>query len=508
MHSLLEMRGIVKHFPGVLANDRVDFTVEKGEVHALLGENGAGKSTLMNVLYGLYEADEGTIRFRDEDVRIRSPRDAIALGIGMVHQHFMLIPALTVVENVVLGSKDNGKVLDLHKAAEKISELAEQYSMKMDPFSLVEGLTVGQQQRLEILKALYRGAELLILDEPTAVLTPQEVEGLFRMIRTFTSEGRTVIFISHKLKEVMEISDRVTVLRLGRVAHTLDTPDTDPKELARLMVGRDIDLSCEKFSCADNEELLSVTDLCARGDKGIEVLNNLSLTIKKGEILGIAGVDGNGQDEFVEVLTGLRKASSGSIRLEDLEITGKSPRQILKSGVSHIPADRHIRGMIADMNVVENLMLMRYCDPPFSRPFQLQWKTIENRAETLVQEFQIKTPGIKVPMATLSGGNQQKVVVGREIERDPKLLIAMHPVRGLDIGATEYIHERIVAQRDRGCAVLLISTELEEIIELSDRIAVMYEGEIMGIVDCSCVSVEQLGLMMAGHRWEEISELQ
>ncbi len=506
MRPVLEMKGIVKRFPGVLANDNVDLSVEKGEVHALLGENGAGKSTLMNILYGMYEADEGTILFREKHVRIRGPRDAIALGIGMVHQHFMLVPALTVVENVILGMKENKKVLDLKQAADRIRELAERYSMKIEPFTLVEELTVGQQQRLEILKALYRGAELLILDEPTAVLTPQEVVGLFGMIRTFTDEGRTVIFISHKLKEVMEISNRVTVLRQGRLAHTLDTAGSSPRELARLMVGRDIDLSCEKFSCIDNEELLRMEGVCADSDKGNQVLKQLSITIRKGEILGIAGVDGNGQDELAEVLTGLRKISSGSISIGGVEIGNRPPREILHQGVSHIPADRQLRGMIGDMNVLENLMLMRYADPPFARRFHLNWKTIEARAETLVEEFQVKTPGIKVPMATLSGGNQQKVVLGREIERDPRLLIAMHPVRGLDIGATEYIHNRIIGQRDKGCAVLLISTELEEILELSDRVAVMYEGEIMGVVDCSCVTVEQLGLMMAGHRWEETGD--
>ncbi|WP_020612976.1 ABC transporter ATP-binding protein [Sediminispirochaeta bajacaliforniensis] len=506
MSPVLEMNGIVKRFPGVLANDHVDLRVEKGEVHALLGENGAGKSTLMNVLYGMYEADEGDIRFKDQEVHVKGPGDAIALGIGMVHQHFMLVPALTVVENVILGMKDNGKVLDLKAAAEKITALAERYAMKIEPFALVGEMSVGQQQRLEILKALYRGAELLILDEPTAVLTPQEVKGLFNMIRAFTSEGRTVIFISHKLKEVMAISDRVTVLRSGKVAHTLHTSDTDPKELARLMVGREIDLSCEKFSCADNKEVLRMEGVCAENEKGMAVLKELNLTIREGEILGVAGVDGNGQDELAEVLTGLRRVTSGTITMNEKDITNASCRHILNQGVSHIPADRQLRGMIGDMNVVENLLLMRYHDRPFAKPFHLDWKRIERRAETLVKEFQVKTPGIKVPMATLSGGNQQKVVLGREIERNPKLLVAMHPVRGLDIGATEYIHKRIIEQRDRGCAILLISTELEEILELSDRIVVMYEGEIMGSVDCSCVTIEQLGLMMAGHRWEEVAD--
>jgi general nucleoside transport system ATP-binding protein len=504
--AVLEMRQIVKQFPGVLANDHVDLTVLSGEVHALLGENGAGKSTLMNILYGMYEANSGSISFQGKEVHIRGSRDAIALGIGMVHQHFMLIPALSVVENVILGMKGNGAVLDLKKAADAISALAQKYSMDIQPFDIVEKLTVGQQQRLEILKALYRGAELLILDEPTAVLTPQEVIGLFRMIRQFTSEGRTVIFISHKLKEVMEISDRVTVLRSGKLAHTLETRDTDPGELARLMVGREISLGCEKFSCEDNEELLRLESVSVLSEKGLPLLQDLSFTIKKGEILGIAGVDGNGQDELAEVLTGLRKATAGSALMEGRDLLNLDPRGILACGVSHIPADRHLRGMVGDMSVEENLMLMRYRDPPYSKRHWLNWKQIHQGANKLVKEFQIKTPGIDVPMVTLSGGNQQKVVLGREIERNPKLLIAMHPVRGLDIGATEYIHQRIIEQRDNGTAVLLISTELEEILELSDRVAVMYEGRIMGIVECSCVSVEQLGLMMAGHQWEEIGD--
>jgi ABC-type uncharacterized transport system ATPase subunit len=502
MSAFLQMKGISKQFPGVLANDNVNFEVEKGEVHTLLGENGAGKSTLMNILYGLYQQTSGEIYLKGQKVDISSPKAAIDLGIGMVHQHFMLIPALSVVENVILGMKpERGNVLDLEGAAEKIVALGKKYNMDIDPWAKVWQLSVGQQQRLEIIKALYRGADLLILDEPTAVLTPQEVEELFIIMRQLTSEGHTVIFISHKLNEVMTISQRVTVLRGGKSAATVNTKDTSKEELARLMVGRDVFLRMDKKPCNPGETVLEVKGIECLNNKNLQALKNLSLEVKAGEILAIAGVDGNGQSELVESITGLRHVTKGQVFLNGKDMTNKPPRDILEEKVAHIPEDRHRRGLVMNMPIKENFMLMSYYKKPYSKGISLDWNYIETHSKELVEQFNVKCPNIEVQAKNLSGGNQQKVILGREIDREPNLLIAMHPVRGLDIGAMEYVHKRIIEERDRGAAVLLVSTELEEVLSLSDRIAVLYEGEIMGVIENDDnVNIEELGLMMAGSK--------
>jgi simple sugar transport system ATP-binding protein len=502
--NILEMRDIVKQFPGVLANDHVTFKVEKGEVHTLLGENGAGKSTLMNILYGLYRPTAGEVWMHGKKVDIHSPKVAIENGIGMVHQHFMLIPALSVIENVVLGMAENKQLLDLDGASKALVELAEKYNMKIDPHEMVENLTVGEQQRIEILKALYRGADLLILDEPTAVLTPQEVEELFNMINKLTSEGHTVIFISHKLNEVMHISNRVTVLRGGKSCETVMKEDTNKRDLARLMVGREIELDRTIGKPKLGEIVLEMKDVECIGDKGVKALNGFNLTLRKGEILGIAGVDGNGQDEMLDVMTGLRHVTKGSIKICGTDATNAKPRDILERGVAHIPADRHKRGMIKEMSIKENLMLINYYKPPFAKGKLLDWKVIEETSERMVKDFNVKTPTIETSGGSLSGGNQQKMVLARELDRDPEFLIAAHPVRGLDIGATEYVHERLLEERAKGAGVLLVSTELEEVMTLADRIAVVYEGEVMGVVDAEEATVSELGLMMAGTKRHEI----
>ncbi len=497
--AFLEMRDISKSFPGVVANSHVNLTVEKGEVHALLGENGAGKSTLMNILYGLYQPDEGEVWLRGKPVQIRDPKEAIALGIGMVHQHFMLIPALSVIENVVLGMRKNKVSLNLAKAAEEVQALAARYNMSIDPYAKVWQLSVGQQQRLEILKALYRGADLLILDEPTAVLTPKEVEELFVMVRQLTAEGHTVIFITHKLAEVMEVCLRCTVLRQGKLAATVDTCQISNKqELARLMVGRDVELTTTKAPAQLGEVVLEVSGLSALNNKKLPALKDVAFSIRAGEILGVAGVDGNGQSELVECLTGLRETAGGTITIGGKNMANHRPREILEQGVSHIPEDRHKMGMAADMSVKENLMMMNYFKRPCSRYGIINWKWVSHHAQELCEEFGVKTPSVEELAGKLSGGNQQKFVVGRELESQPTLLVAMHPDRGLDIGATKYIQSRILEERNRGAAVLLVSTELDEVMELSDRIMVMYEGEVMGILHAEHAAREEIGLMMAG----------
>lgn len=500
--ALLEMRHVTKRFGSVVANEDVSLSVERGEVHALLGENGAGKSTLMNILYGMYAQSEGEILYAGKPVHIRDPRQAIELGIGMVHQHFMLIPALTAIENVVLGYAQNKPVLDLKAAAKRFSEMAERYQMNMDPFCRVEQLSVGQQQRLEILKALYRNIDLLILDEPTAVLTPQEVDGLFRMIRQLTGEGKTVIFISHKLNEIMTICDRCTVLRLGRVA-AAGIPIAeihDKQQLATLMVGQNVELQVTKEEPHAANPVLTVKDLSCLSVRKLPAVRGISFTVRAGEIFSVCGVDGNGQSELVRAICGLLKPTGGQISVDGEDLTGKPTRDVLRHGVSHIPEDRHKMGMVARMNIRENMSLMSYAQRPFSRHGVMRWRWIDQYANELCAQYSIKTPSVSELVGNLSGGNQQKVVVGRELGRVPKLLVAVHPSRGLDIGATKYIQRRIVEARDRGAAVLLVSTELDEILELSDRIMVLYEGQIMGIVTQKEATRETLGLMMAGER--------
>ncbi len=499
--NILEMRHITKRFGSVVANYDVNLTIEKGEVHALLGENGAGKSTLMNCLYGLYDTYEGDIIFDGKPVTIHQPKDAINLGIGMVHQHFMLIPVLTVIENVVLGLKDNKELLDLNAAAEKFAALGRKYNMEIDPWAKVESLSVGQQQRVEIIKALYREAKLLILDEPTAVLTPGEIDGLFEVMDSLKAEGRTVIFISHKLNEIMRACDRCTVLRLGKIEATVRIDEVkDRNHLATLMVGKDVQLVTEKAPCNLRDVELSVRNLTATNDMGLPAVRDMSFDLCGGEILGICGVDGNGQSELVQCLTGLRKPTSGQIFIAGKETTNYSARDILKMGVSHIPEDRHKFGMVGNMNVDENLILVAYKEALYSNKGMLNWGKIGKHSEEIVQGFSVKTPTVKEAAKNLSGGNQQKMVVGRELDRSPKLLIAVHPSRGLDIGATKYIQSQMVKQRDEGTAVLMVSTELDELIELSDRILVVYEGENMGIIPQAEATRERLGPLMAGIR--------
>lgn len=498
----IEMRGIVKRFPGVLANDRVDFDVRAGEIHALLGENGAGKTTLMNVLYGLYRPEQGQIFLNGQPTAIHSPADAIHLGIGMIHQHFMLVPTLSVAENIALGlPSSRGFLLDLDVVAERIRELSSKYGLQVDPTAMVWQLAVGEQQRVEILKALYRGADLLILDEPTAVLTPQEVEELIATLRRMAQEGHALIFISHKLHEVLSISDRVTVLRDGRVVKTLPTSEATREELARLMVGREVLLRVERQPIQLGPARLSLEDLWAEGDRGVPALRGVNLSVRAGEIMGIAGVSGNGQRELAEVIAGLRAPTRGRVSIDGVDTTGWSPDRLLKHGLAYIPEERMRDGVIRDFSVEENLILKNHTDRPYASGIFMNFGKIAEYADDLIENFDIKTPSRDTPLKTLSGGNIQKMVLARELSREPRVLVAAQPTRGVDISATEYIHQRLVAQRTKGTATLLISEDLDEILNLSDRIAVMYEGQVVGIVDQHEATVERLGLMMAGaHR--------
>jgi general nucleoside transport system ATP-binding protein len=496
----LEMRDVTKRFPGVLANDRISFQLRKGEIHALLGENGAGKSTLMNILYGLYTPDEGQIFLNGQPITIHSPSDAIANGIGMVHQHFMLIPVMTVAENITLGQEvvKGGMLLDRKGASQRIRELCKQYGFDVDPQALVADLPVGIQQRVEIIKALYREADILILDEPTAVLTPQEIEDLFRAMRSFKAQGKSIIFITHKLKEVFEIADQITVLRNGKVVGTTLPADATRASLANMMVGREVILQVPKGEAHPGKPVLEVRNLFALDDREQEVLRGVSFTVQAGEVLGIAGVQGNGQTELVEVLTGLRHPLAGQILVDGVDVTHGSPRTITRQGVAHIPEDRHEFGMVKSYSVADNLVLLTYYQPPFARGVVMQQEVIAETANKLIQEFDIRTPNIFTSGGSLSGGNQQKMVVARELSRPIKLLIAAQPTRGVDVGSIEFIHQRIIEQRDQGVAVLLVSAELDEIMSLSDRIAVMYHGDIMATVPAEGAQRETLGLLMAG----------
>jgi general nucleoside transport system ATP-binding protein len=497
--SVLELRGITKEFPGIVANDHVDFELAPGEVHALLGENGAGKSTLMNILYGLYKADSGEIRLRGEPVTFASAKDAIEHGIGMVHQHFMLIPVMTVAENIVLGTEPTreGVLLDERGAEERVAELSKQFGLAVDPGALVARITVGQQQRVEILKALYRGADILILDEPTAVLTPQEAGELFGIVRSLKDDGKSIIFISHKLNEVLEIADRITVLRRGKKIETVPSAGATEESLARAMVGRDVLLRVEKPPAQPGDVLLEVEDLHVVDDRGLEKVRGLSFNVRAGEIVGIAGVDGNGQTELIDAIAGLRKSESGTIRVAGRELHQASARQMLDAGVGHIPEDRQRRGLVLDFSIAENIALHDYAEPPEAKWIWLYPSRLIERARRLIREFDVRGGGPLTRAGGLSGGNQQKVVAAREISRDPKVLIAAQPTRGLDVGAIEYLHRRLVEERNEGRAILLISLELEEILSLSDRILVLYEGEIAG-EHAGDVSEKQIGLEMLG----------
>ena len=497
---LLELRGITKQFPGVLANDHVDFDLRKAEVHALLGENGAGKSTLMNILYGLYHPDEGEIRLNGKPVRIGSPRDAIDLGIGMVHQHFMLIPVMTVAENIVLAAEPhNGPFLDLGTAEERVRDLSARFGLAVRPEARIERISVGMQQRAEILKALYRGADILILDEPTAVLTPQEAHELFEILRSLQADGKSIIFISHKLNEVLEIADRITVLRLGEKIDTVPREGATPEGLARMMVGREVVLRVEKAPAQPAEPLLVVESLTVLDDRGLEAVRDVSFEVRAGEIVGVAGVDGNGQSELIDAITGLRKATAGRVLVGGKEVTNSSARGHLDLGIGHIPEDRQLRGLVLDFTLAENLALHDYREEPDSKWGWLFPKRLLERAVRLLKEFDVRGGRPQTPAASLSGGNQQKVVVAREVSRDPRVLVAAQPTRGLDVGAIEFVHRRLVAERDDGRAILLVSFELEEVLSLADRILVVYEGRIVGEYPPG-VSEEELGIAMTGGR--------
>jgi simple sugar transport system ATP-binding protein len=500
MTTVLELRGITKTFPGVLANDNVNLTLEHGEIHALLGENGAGKTTLMNILYGLHKPDKGEILVQEKKVDIEDPNDAIARGIGMVHQHFMLIPVMTVTENVMLGIEPtyNGIFLDKNKVAKHIRELSEQYGLEVDPDAYIKDLPVGIQQRVEIIKVLYRQADILILDEPTAVLTPQEVEGLFKILQTLIDAGKSIIFITHKLKEVMAVADRITVLRLGRTVGTVSPKEVTPEKLATMMVGREVNLVVRKKPAQPKEPALEVKNLYVRDERKNMVVNGISFDVHKGEVLGVAGVQGNGQTELVYALTGLLPSEAGEVILLGKAVHNASPRTIIERGVAHIPEDRQKHGLLLSFPLTDNFVLCNYYLPPFAKGVSLQQNVIIENGEKLVKQYDVRTPNVYVNASTLSGGNQQKVIVGREFSRPIELLIASQPTRGLDVGSIEYIHNRIIEKRDEGTAVLVVSSELDEIMALSDRIAVMYRGQIVEIVNASKATKEYLGLLMAG----------
>jgi len=505
MAPLLELRGITKRFPGVLANDHIDLTLEKGEIHALLGENGAGKTTLMNILYGLYDPDEGDILVNGEKVSISNPTDAIKAGIGMVHQHFMLIPVFTVTENVMLGEEvvKNGDFLDRAKAAERIMEISEQYKLDVDPNALVEDMPVGIQQRAEIIKLLFRDADILILDEPTAVLTPQEVEELFNILRLLVDKGKSIIFITHKLAEVMRCADRITVIRNGKVIGTTTPKQSSTNDLANMMVGREVDLQVEKNAVKKGDVVLSVNNLKIPDQSNNLCVNNVSFEVRAGEILGIAGVQGNGQTELVRSLTGLLPPLDGSIQILGQDTTRSSPRKITELGSAHIPEDRQKDGLVLDFSVADNLVLNTYYLPQFSNGIIADENKVLENGKELVKGFDIRTPGTTTKVSSLSGGNQQKVIVAREFSRPIKLLIASQPTRGLDVGSIEYIHQRLIEKRDEGTAVLIVSTELDEILQLADRIAVIYRGEIIEVLDSDQANKEVVGLLMAGIRPDE-----
>jgi simple sugar transport system ATP-binding protein len=505
--TVLALIGITKQFPGVLANDNVSFDLLEGEVHALLGENGAGKSTLMNILYGLYHPDAGEIYLKGKKTSFASAKDAIEAGIGMVHQHFMLIPVMTVAENIVLAEEPTYArvMLDVGEARKRVRELSDRYGLAVDPDAKIEDITVAQQQRVEILKALYRGADILVLDEPTAVLTPQEARELFAIIAELKAQGTSIIFISHKLHEVLEVADRITVLRRGKTIDTVPAEGATEESLAKLMVGREVLLRVDKAAAVPGQALLEVDDLQVFDDRALEKVRGVSFHVRANEILALAGVDGNGQTELIDSLTGLRQLSRGRIVIAGKEAQhNATAREMLDAGVGHIPEDRQRRGLVLEFSIAENIALHDYCFPPASKRGWLYPKRLLQRAAQLIKDFDVRGGGPKTPGGALSGGNQQKVVVAREVARNPNVLIAAQPTRGLDVGAIEYVHRRLVAERDEGRAVLLVSLELEEVLSLADRIIVMFEGEIVGEYPPT-VSEEELGIAMTGGRRKEQS---
>ena len=496
----LELRGITKRFPGVVANDAVDLTIGEGELVALLGENGAGKSTLMNVLYGLYHADEGEILLDGEPLVLGSPSDSIAAGIGMVHQHFMLVPVFTVAENVILGAEPTNSlgVINHRKAEATVREMSDRYGLDVDPGALVETLPIGIQQRVEIMKVLSRDARFLVLDEPTAVLTPQEVDEFFEIVAALKEAGKGIIFISHKLKEALAIADRIVVMRQGRTVAEVDPAETSEQELAEHMVGRHVDLVVDKNTVEPGPVVLDVSGIQVLDDRNQLAVNDVSFSVHAGEIVGIAGVQGNGQTELVEALTGLRTPLSGSVVVKGEDVTTASPREMHRHLVAHIPEDRQRSGLVLGFNVAENMVLDSYYDVPISRGIVIDWDTARSEAETLVDEYDIRTPDIDTAVSSLSGGNQQKVIAARELHRKVDLVIASQPTRGIDVGSIEYIHSRIVAERDRGAAVLIISSELDEVTALADRLLVMFDGRVVAELDPKKATAAEIGLFMLG----------
>ncbi|WP_223546700.1 ABC transporter ATP-binding protein [Priestia aryabhattai] len=499
MEYVIEMLDIRKEFPGIVANDNITLQVKKGEIHALLGENGAGKSTLMNVLFGLYQPEKGQIRVNGQEVKITDPNVANDLGIGMVHQHFMLVQNFTVTENIILGNEPTrtGKI-NIKKAAQDIQELSNQYGLSVDPYAKIQDISVGMQQRVEILKTLYRGADILIFDEPTAALTPQEITELIQIMKKLIQEGKSIILITHKLKEIMSVCDRCTIIRKGVGVGTVKVQETNPDELAALMVGREVHFKTEKKTATPKEAVLTIKELVVEDSRGVEAVSSLDLSVRAGEIVGIAGVDGNGQTELIEAITGLRKIKSGSVTLKNQELSTLSTRKITESGVGHIPQDRHKHGLVLDYTIGENIGLQTYYQKPMSKSGILNYKELYKKAKELIAEYDVRTPSEYTQARSLSGGNQQKAIIAREVDRSPELLIAAQPTRGLDVGAIEFIHKKLIEERDKGRAVLLVSLELDEVMNLSDRIAVIYEGKIVDIVDPKETNEQELGLLMAG----------
>ncbi len=511
MEYVVEMLNIRKEFPGIVANDNITLQLRKGEIHALLGENGAGKSTLMGILFGMNQPDRGIIKVKGKEVKITNPNVANDLGIGMVHQHFKLVENFTVTQNIVLGCEPKilfGLGMDLNKAAKRIEELSKQYGLNVDPYAKIEDISVGMQQRVEILKMLYRDADVLILDEPTAVLTPQEIDELIKIMKNLINEGKSIIIITHKLKEIKAAADRCTVIRRGRYIGTVDVRITSEAEMAKMMVGREVSFKVNKKPAKPGEVVLDIKNLSVKNNKKVLGLKDFSIDVRAGEIVGIAGVEGNGQSELIEAITGLRKSESGTINFKNKDITRESIRNRINSGIAHIPEDRHKRGLVLDYTIEENMVLEVYDKKPFSNKGLLNKKEIKKYAEKIIDEFDVRSgEGAESVARSLSGGNQQKAIIGREIELNPELLIAAQPTRGLDVGSIEYIHKRLVEQRDSGKAVLLISLELDEILNVSDRIAIINNGELIGIVNADETNENEVGLMMAGIKGGEKHEV-